>query len=469
MQKSLRREVNDLVNRGFDRTLRLAVTGLSQSGKTAFITSLVNQLLTLDRDDNSHLPFFSAARQRHILAVKRVEQENWSIPRFDYEANLASLKQDPPQWPQSTRGVGEIRLAIRYRHSSGLLRHLKEESTLYLDIFDYPGEWLLDLPLLDTGFRQWSQSLQKLNLGVRSELAQPWLQQLATLDLSAKADDEVLARLAKSYTDYLFACKAQGLQFIQPGHFVLPGEYTGAPALQFFPLLNLNEQQWQQLEQNSSRDSYYAVLKKRYAYYCEKIVKRFYEKYFSKFDRQIILADCLTPLNYSQQAFSETKESLRQLFKNFHYGNRTLLHRLFSPKIDKLLFVASKADHVTADQLPNLISLMRQLVQEGGQHVNFIGVENEYSATASICATKPVLVNDNGTTVKALQGVRSRDKKSVTVFPGSVPARLPNADFWRQSGFEFDQFEPLPLDDNERIPHLRMDSVLQFLLADKLD
>lgn len=469
LQKSLRREVNELVNRGFDRTLRLAVTGLSQSGKTAFITSLVNQLLTLDAEDNSHLPFFSAVRQRHILAVKRVEQENWSIPRFDYEANLTALKQNPPQWGQSTRGVGEIRLAIRYRHSSGLMRHLKEESTLYLDIFDYPGEWLLDLPLLDTDFKQWSQNLQKLNVGVRAELAQDWLQQLTALDLSATADEEVLANLAKSYTDYLFACKAQGLQFIQPGHFVLPGEYAGAPALQFFPILHLDEPQWQALEQNSARDSYYRVLKKRYHYYREKIVKRFYENYFSKFDRQVILADCLTPLNYSRQAFEETKESLRQLFKNFHYGNRTLLHRLFAPKIDKLLFVASKADHVTADQLPNLISLMRQLVQEGGQHVNFAGVENEYNAIASIRATKAVTVNDNGQSVKALQGVRSRDKKFVTVFPGSVPNRLPTADFWQQNRFEFDQFEPLPLDEYERIPHLRMDSVLQFLLADKLD
>ena len=469
MFNSIQRELQDIVNRGFDRTLRLAVTGLSQSGKTAFITSLVNQLLTLDQHDNSHLPFFAAARNKHILAVKRVEQENWSIPRFDYEANLNCLKQQPPSWPQSTRGVGEVRLAIRYRRSSGLMRHLKEEGTLYLDIFDYPGEWLLDLPLLETDFKQWSQSLQRLHFGIRQNLAESWLSEVKKLDLSATADEDVLARLAKNYTDYLFECKAQGLQFIQPGHFVLPGEYQGAPALQFFPLIHLDAQQWQALEQNSTSASYFKVLKKRYQYYREKIVKRFYEKYFSHFDRQIILADCLTPLNYSQQAFNETKESLRQLFKNFHYGNRSLIHRLFAPKIDKLLFVASKADHVTADQLPNLISLMRQLVQEGGQHVNFVGVQNEYSAIASIRATKPVLVNDHGQTVKALQGIRSSDKKAVTVFPGSVPARLSNAEFWQHNGFEFDQFEPLPLDEHERIPHLRMDTVLQFLLADKLD
>ena len=45
--KRLKNEINSLVNRGVDRHLRLAVTGLSRSGKTAFITAMVNQLLNL--------------------------------------------------------------------------------------------------------------------------------------------------------------------------------------------------------------------------------------------------------------------------------------------------------------------------------------------------------------------------------------------------------------------------------------
>lgn len=45
--KRLKTELNALVNRGVDRHLRLAVTGLSRSGKTAFITAMVNQLLNV--------------------------------------------------------------------------------------------------------------------------------------------------------------------------------------------------------------------------------------------------------------------------------------------------------------------------------------------------------------------------------------------------------------------------------------
>ncbi|MCA1771525.1 MAG: YcjX family protein, partial [Halomonas sp.] len=44
MRQPFRRELSNLIERGRDRQLRLAVTGLSQAGKTAFLTSLVNQL-----------------------------------------------------------------------------------------------------------------------------------------------------------------------------------------------------------------------------------------------------------------------------------------------------------------------------------------------------------------------------------------------------------------------------------------
>lgn len=42
-------------------------------------------------------------------------------------------------WPTPTRGVSEIRLALRYRSNDSLLRHFKDTSTLYLEIVDYPG------------------------------------------------------------------------------------------------------------------------------------------------------------------------------------------------------------------------------------------------------------------------------------------------------------------------------------------
>ncbi len=50
--KRLKNELNALVNRGVDRHLRLAVTGLAPAkhGETAFITAMVNQLLNIHAD-----------------------------------------------------------------------------------------------------------------------------------------------------------------------------------------------------------------------------------------------------------------------------------------------------------------------------------------------------------------------------------------------------------------------------------
>lgn len=457
----------DFVQRGLDNHLRLAVTGLSRSGKTAFITSFVDQLLHVNQDDNRHIPLFRPAKAGKIVSIKRVEQHDLTIPRFEYDKNRTCLEADPPRWCDSTTGISEIRLAITYRNS-GLFGQLKDTSTLYLDIFDYPGEWLLDLPLLSQSFKEWSQAQQAVHTGKRAQLAESWLQAVKKLDLSAKADENELAALSNDYSDYLLRCKAEGMHYIQPGRFVLSNEPKGAPVYQFFPLLDLSESEWERLEQTESY-SIFHTLKKRYTHYQQKIVKPFYENYFSQFDRQVILADCLTPLNHSDDAFMEMKIGLQQLFKHFHYGNRSLFHRLFSANIDKLLFIATKADHITADQIPNLESLMRQLVQEGGRHTEFDGIETGYQAISAIRATEAVTVNQDGQQFRAIRGVRSSDKKHVTLYPGGVPARLPEKSYWQHNHFEFDQFEPRKIDFAEPIPHFRMDAVLQFLLADKLD
>ena len=46
------------------------------------------------------------------------------------------------RWPASTRQISELRVIVDYQSQSGYQRKLT------LDIVDYPGEWLLDLPLL---------------------------------------------------------------------------------------------------------------------------------------------------------------------------------------------------------------------------------------------------------------------------------------------------------------------------------
>jgi len=463
--KRIKTEFNALVNRGIDRHLRLAVTGLSRSGKTAFITAMVNQLLNLPA--GARLPLLSAVREERLLGVKRVPQRDLGVARFTYDEGLAQLYGEPPTWPTPTRGVSEMRLALRYRSSESLLRHFKDTSTLYLEIVDYPGEWLLDLPMLAQDYLSWSRQMTGLLKGDRESWSRQWRTLCEGLDPLAPADENRLAAIAEAWTDYLHTCKREGLHFIQPGRFVLPGDMAGAPALQFFPWPDVDAIGESRLAQ-ADKSTNAGMLRERYRYYCEKVVKGFYKDHFLRFDRQIVLVDCLQPLNSGPQAFNDMRLALTQLMQSFHYGQRTLFRRLFSPVIDKLLFAATKADHITADQHANMVSLLQQLVQDAWQNAAFEGISMDCLGLASVQATQSGLVDVNGEKIPALRGHRLRDGAPLTVYPGEVPARLPGNAFWQSQGFQFEEFRPQRMTVDTPLPHIRLDAALEFLIGDKL-
>jgi uncharacterized protein len=456
----LRQEVTDMIHRSMDAHVRIAVTGLSRAGKTAFITSMVNQLLNVSTHDN--LPFLSAARNKRIIGAKRVAQTNMLVPSFTYDAALEQLNQALPAWPQPTRDVSEIRLAIKYRPEKRLKRLLGHSSTLHVDIIDYPGEWLLDLPLLEMSYEKWSE--QQLNAlhGVRAELASEWLASVASVDLTTRAEDKRLTDIAQSYTTYLHRCKEHGLHWVQPGRFILPGELDGAPVLQFFPCRLTDEQ-----KKSVGKDSYYDRLASRFEEYKNRVVKTFYRNHFATFDRQIVLVDTLTPLNEGYDAFMDMRSALEQLLKSFEYGRSNLLSRLFSPKIDKVLFAATKVDHVTPDQHANVVSLLSQMIHPAWQHASYEGIAMRCISLASIRSTEAGTITSSGQQYSAIQG-RNTLGDSVTLYPGEVPKKVPSSQFWLDHQFDFSSFSPLTNSLDEPLKHIRMDTALEYLLGDKL-
>src|SRR5436190_19189678 len=128
----------------FNPTLRLGVTGLSRAGKTVFITALIHGLTRGGR-----FPVFEAYASGRIARAHLAPQPDDAVPRFAYENHLRALIEER-RWPNSTVDISELRLVIDYQRQSGA------DSTLTLDIVDYPGEWLLDLPLLNKSYEQWS-------------------------------------------------------------------------------------------------------------------------------------------------------------------------------------------------------------------------------------------------------------------------------------------------------------------------
>jgi predicted YcjX-like family ATPase len=84
----------------------LGVTGLSRSGKTVFITSLVANLL-----DRGRMAQLRAASSGAIQTAYLHPQPDDTIARFDYETHLDALTGPEPHWPTSTRTISELRLS----------------------------------------------------------------------------------------------------------------------------------------------------------------------------------------------------------------------------------------------------------------------------------------------------------------------------------------------------------------------
>ena len=102
-------------------------------------------------------------------------------------------------------------------------RHLGH-TQLHVDIVDYPGEWLLDLPLLRTSYEDWSAEALGL-VRHRRHLPQAgaFLDYLASIDPAAPADEYVAIKGAELFRAYLAASRGEGnaLSTAAPGRFLL--------------------------------------------------------------------------------------------------------------------------------------------------------------------------------------------------------------------------------------------------------
>lgn len=459
----VRAYAREAVRQSLDRRLRVAVTGLSTSGKSTFITSLV-RLLTEARETDA-LPFFSPQNHRQILGVRVSPLREEAIPMFPYAESVQRLSQTPPRWPVPTRGLSGLQLEILYRHRGGLKRLLKEKSTLYLEIIDYPGEWLLDLPLLEQDFLTWSATSAALfDTEPRAGEAQAWRRRLQEVDLRGPADPAWVNQLSREYRELLKRLREQhGLSFLQPGG-LLAEAGTLADDELFFPWLE------EAGEGKLPKGSLGHALSRRYERYRRRHLETFYRQHFSRFDRQIILVDCLQTLNRGPACFEDMQHALTEVLKSFDYGASGFLRRIFKPRIDKVLFAATKADHVTANQHPNLDRFLNLMLRQSRERIAFEGLETRTLAISSLRSTEPAEVLVDGQHLSCLKGFRKGSHEAVALFPGEVPTELPDPSDWNASRFRFIDFAPVSPDspDAWRRSHIRLDQALDFVIGDKL-
>ncbi len=445
----------------FEPVIRLGVTGLSRAGKTVFITSLVANLM-----DRGRMPGLEAARSGRIEAAFLQPQPDDTVPRFDFEDHLAALTGPEPHWPDSTRSVSELRLSLRVR-PKGLLAGLQGPRTVHLDIVDYPGEWLLDLGLLEQDFAGWSR--EALARAATREEAAAYRAALEGLDTSAKLEEPVAAALARKWTAYLTAARGAGYSDCTPGRFLLPGDLEGSPALTFAPLP----------PSDAPRGSLAREFARRFEAYKAQVVKPFFRAHFARIDRQIVLVDALGAIHAGPRALEDLRQALSGILGAFRPGRNAFLSSLLGQKrVDRILFAATKADHLHHTQHDRLAQIMGALVADARRRADFAGAETQAMAIAALRATVEETRTVNGAERDLVRGTLLDTGKQAALHPGDLPAdpaallapAKQGAERWLDGDFGVMRFAPAPLSlrTGDGPPHIRLDRAAEFLLGDKL-
>ncbi len=448
----------------FDTTIRLGVTGLSRAGKTVFITSLVNNLLA-----RSRLPQLAAEAEGRIHSTYLQPQPDHTLPRFAYEDHLAALTAPEPVWPESTRSISTLRLSMRVAPKS-MLAGLAGNRTVHLDIVDYPGEWLLDLPLMGQDYETWSRAaLEAAEAPGRRPHAEAFLAHLATVDPTASLDETTSRTLAALFTEYLGALRASGLSAVAPGRFLMPGDLEGSPALTFSPLPR---------PARTPGSSLWRAFQKRFDAYKRVVVAPFFRNHFARLDRQVVLIDALGAIHEGPRAVEDLRNAMAEILTTFRPGRGSWLAPILGHRIDRILFAATKADHLHHSQHAKLSAIAEALVAEARQRANFQGAKTRALALASIRATIEQTVTRDGRRIDAVRGRLIDTGEEAALFPGHLPedpaallspARQ-GAENWTDAAYRVTRFAPpkLTLAPGEGLPHIRLDRALEFLIGDKL-
>jgi predicted YcjX-like family ATPase len=459
-------------------TIRLGVTGMSGAGKTVFITALVHGLIRGGR-----FPVFEALAGGRIADARLAPQPDDAVPRFDYETHLRALVEER-RWPESTRRVSELRVIIDYQSQRGTMR------TLTLDIVDYPGEWLLDLPLLNKSYEQWSAESIALSWeGPRKALAAKWHEHLKTLAPQGPENEQSALAATALFTDYLKSCRDQrfAMSVLPPGRFLMPGDLEGSPALTFAPLDV-------PVDGETPKGSLWAMMQRRYEAYKNVVVRPFFHEHFARLDRQIVLVDVLSALNAGPEALQDLERALASILACFRPGKKSFLTALFSPRIDRILFAATKADHLHRSSHDALEAILRELTASAVEKAEFAGAEVDVIALAAVRATREATIKQGHSHLPAILGVPAPGeivgskvfdgKSEAAMFPGDLPDSpkefFAGAGSFRglssvsakEADFRFPKLLPPSLqteaDGAPALPQIRLDRALQFLIGDRL-
>ena len=204
----------------------------------------------------------------------------------------------------------------------------------------------------------------------------------------------------------------------------MPGDLAGSPALTFAPLEVYGDRQ-------APEGSLWAMMERRYEAYKSVVVRPFFRDHFARLDRQIVLVDALAAFNAGPDAVRTSKTRSTQILACFRAGRSTIASALFRPRIDRILFAATKADHLHHTSHDRLERILQRLTTRAIERAEFAGAKVDAIALAAVRATREATVARGAETLPAIIGTplagevagarRFDGTAEVASFPGDLP------------------------------------------------
>jgi len=229
---------------------------------------------------------------------------------------------------------------------------------------------------------------------------------------------------------------------------------------------------------------------RRYESYKNVVIRPFFRDHFARLDRQIVLVDTLHALNSGKTSVADLEAALAATLSAFKHGTANWLTGLVLRRIDRILFAATKADHVHHEDHDRLEAILARIVERAAEQAKFAGADVEVLALASVRATREGTVTRAGERFPSIVGtplpgetVDSRvfdGKTEIAVFPGDLPDdpdvffdAAGDSDAVARTNLRFIRFRPPQLERTAEgltlsLPHIRLDRALEFLIGDRL-
>jgi predicted YcjX-like family ATPase len=231
------------------------------------------------------------------------------------------------------------------------------------------------------------------------------------------------------------------------------------------------------------------MLARRFDSYKSHVVQPFFRDHFARLDRQIVLIDALSAINSGPAALLDLQHTMEGVLRCFRPGANTLLSTLIAPRIDRLLFAATKADHLHHTSHDRLEAILRLLADQAIERASFAGAEVKVMALAALRATREAEARSGWQRLPCIVGIplpgerlgrKSFDGRTeAAVFPGDLPEDpnsllKPSLPATSPDAVHFLRFRPprvsleAPTGDAPALPHIRLDRAIDFLLGDRL-